>query len=166
MFVVLVVLDALEALVVPEVLEAPTQEEDLVGAGGPLRYRLPAKRTLTVSRTCQKELPLYITKVPVEEQRFCNRALGGHLRRLDTQKATDGKAQDDKDARNDLEDNANDDDLDEIDDDKDLEDKDIDEDLNDDDNGKDMEDKDNGEDLEEHRIHRNAISSSMCLSFS
>ena len=66
-----------EALVVPEVFEAPTQEGDLVGTGCPLRYHLPAKRTLTVSRTCQKELPLYITKVPVEEQRFCNNALGG-----------------------------------------------------------------------------------------
>ena len=62
----LVVLEVLEALVVPEVLEAPTQEEDLVGAGGPLRNLLQAKRTLTVSRTCQKELPLYITKVPAE----------------------------------------------------------------------------------------------------
>ena len=75
-----------EALVVPEVLEAPAQEGDLVGAGCPLRYHLPAKRTLTVSRTCQKELPLYITKVPVEEQRFCNSALGGPSRRLDTQR--------------------------------------------------------------------------------
>ena len=75
-----------EALVVPEVLEAPTQEEDLVGAVCPLRYLLPAKRTLTVSRTCQKELPLYITKVPVDDQRFCNRALGGPSRRLDTQR--------------------------------------------------------------------------------
>ena len=71
---------------VPEVLEAPTQEEDLVGAGCPLRYLLPAKRTLTVSRTCQKVLPWPVPKVLVEEQRFCISALGGPSRKLDTQR--------------------------------------------------------------------------------
>ena len=55
--------EVLVVLEVPEVLEAPTQEQDLVGAAS-LWEHLPAKRPLTVSRSCQdlsKELPLYIT---------------------------------------------------------------------------------------------------------